>query len=83
MARDKIALIGLVILVERWSISSAEGIGDVVLVDIMEGVPQGKGLDILQSGPIEGFDARHRRQHYGPRQLGCGDSRRASRASRA
>ncbi|MGD1090941.1 MAG: malate dehydrogenase [Bryobacteraceae bacterium] len=33
-------------------------LGDVVLVDIVEGVPQGKGLDMLQSGPIEGFDVR-------------------------
>ena len=33
-------------------------LGDVVLVDIVEGVPQGKGLDMLQSGPIEGYDVR-------------------------
>src|ERR1700689_2356266 len=33
-------------------------LGDVVLVDVVEGVPQGKGLDMLQSGPIEGFDVR-------------------------
>jgi len=33
-------------------------IADVVLVDIVEGVPIGKGLDMLQSGPIEGFDVR-------------------------
>ena len=32
--------------------------GDVVLVDIVEGVPQGKGLDMLQTGPIEGYDVR-------------------------
>src|ERR1700683_5328428 len=31
-------------------------LADVVLVDIIEGVPQGKGLDILQSGPVEGYD---------------------------
>jgi malate dehydrogenase len=31
---------------------------EVVLVDIVEGVPQGKGLDMLESGPIEGFDTR-------------------------
>jgi len=31
-------------------------LADVVLVDIVEGVPQGKGLDILQSGPVEGYD---------------------------
>lgn len=33
-------------------------LADVVLVDIMEGVPQGKGLDILESGPIQGYDSR-------------------------
>jgi malate dehydrogenase len=31
-------------------------LADVVLVDIVEGVPQGKGLDLLQSGPIQGYD---------------------------
>lgn len=31
-------------------------LADVVLVDIIEGVPQGKALDILQSGPVEGFN---------------------------
>jgi malate dehydrogenase len=31
-------------------------LADVVLVDILEGIPQGKALDILQSGPVEGFD---------------------------
>jgi malate dehydrogenase len=31
-------------------------LGDVVLVDVVEGVPQGKGLDIAQMGPIEGYD---------------------------
>ena len=33
-------------------------IADVVLVDIVEGVPIGKGLDMLQTGPIEGYDVR-------------------------
>ena len=33
-------------------------LADVVLVDIVEGVPQGKALDILQSGPVEGFDCK-------------------------
>ncbi len=32
-------------------------LADIVLLDIVEGVPQGKGLDLLQSGPIEGFDS--------------------------
>src|SRR5256885_9526609 len=31
-------------------------LADVVLVDVVEGVPQGKALDLLQSGPIEGYD---------------------------
>src|SRR3990172_2385537 len=31
-------------------------LGDVVLIDILEGIPQGKGLDMLESGPVEGFD---------------------------
>jgi malate dehydrogenase len=35
-------------------------LGDVVLFDIVEGLPQGKSLDIAQSGPVEGFDARLR-----------------------
>lgn len=33
-------------------------LADVVLVDIMEGVPQGKALDIQQSGPVQGYDVR-------------------------
>ncbi|MFN7921460.1 MAG: malate dehydrogenase [Bryobacteraceae bacterium] len=33
-------------------------LADVVLVDIVDGVPQGKGLDMLESGPIEGYDSR-------------------------
>jgi malate dehydrogenase len=31
-------------------------LADVVMVDVIEGVPQGKGLDLVQSGPVEGFD---------------------------
>ncbi len=33
-------------------------LGDIVLIDILEGVPQGKGLDLLESGPIEGYDVK-------------------------
>ena len=33
-------------------------LGDVVLLDIIEGVPQGKGLDLLQAGPVEGYDVK-------------------------
>ncbi len=35
-------------------------LADVVLIDILEGVPQGKGLDLFESGPIEGFDLKIR-----------------------
>jgi malate dehydrogenase len=38
----------------HW-IASKE-LADVVLLDIAEGIPQGKGLDLLEAGPIEGFD---------------------------
>src|SRR5487761_685992 len=31
---------------------------DVVLIDILQGVPQGKSLDMLEAGPIEGYDVR-------------------------
>jgi malate dehydrogenase len=37
---------------------AAKELGDIVLVDIVEGVPQGKGLDLLEAGPIEGFDVQ-------------------------
>lgn len=35
-----------------------KGYADVVLVDIVEGVPQGKALDMMEAGPVEGYDAR-------------------------
>ncbi|MBV9613467.1 MAG: malate dehydrogenase [Acidobacteriaceae bacterium] len=37
---------------------AAKELGDVVLVDVVEGVPQGKGLDMLESAPVEGYDVR-------------------------
>ena len=37
---------------------AAKELADVVLVDIIEGMPQGKALDLAQSGPVEGFDLR-------------------------
>ena len=33
-------------------------LADVVLIDILEGVPQGKALDMLEAGPIEGYDVK-------------------------
>jgi malate dehydrogenase len=60
MARRKIALIGagqiggtLALLI------GLKHLGDVVLFDIVEGVPQGKALDIAQAGPVEDYDARY------------------------
>ncbi len=35
-------------------------LADVVMIDILEGVPQGKGLDLLEAGPIEGYDCKVR-----------------------
>src|SRR5262245_65194147 len=35
---------------------AAKELGDIVMVDIIEGIPQGKGLDLLEASPIEGFD---------------------------
>jgi malate dehydrogenase len=59
MARKKIALIGagqiggtLALLI------GLKHLGDVVLFDIIDGVPQGKALDIAQAGAVEDFDAR-------------------------
>jgi len=37
---------------------AAKQLGDIVLLDIIEGVPQGKGLDLLQAGPVEGYDVK-------------------------
>jgi malate dehydrogenase len=37
---------------------AAKELADVVLVDVVEGVPQGKGLDMLESAPVEGYDIR-------------------------
>ncbi len=37
---------------------AAKELGDIVLVDVVEGMPQGKALDLQQAAPVEGFDAR-------------------------
>ena len=58
MARPKIALIGAGQIGGTLAhLAAIKELGDVVLFDIAEGVPQGKALDIAQSGPVEGFDA--------------------------
>lgn len=59
MARAKIALIGSGMIGGTLAhLAGLKELGDVVLFDIAEGTPQGKALDIAQSGPVEGFDAR-------------------------
>src|SRR6476646_11542465 len=59
MARTKIALIGAgMIGVTLAHLIGLKELGDVILFDIVEGVPGGKGLDISQAGAIEGFDAK-------------------------
>ncbi|MFO1259387.1 MAG: malate dehydrogenase [Gammaproteobacteria bacterium] len=58
MARKKIALIGAGNIGGTLALLSlCKNLGDIVLFDITEGVPQGKALDLLQCGPIEGFDS--------------------------
>ena len=58
MARPKIALIGAGQIGGTLAhLAAIKELGDVVLFDIAEGTPQGKSLDIAQSGPSEGFDA--------------------------
>ncbi|MDX1710229.1 MAG: malate dehydrogenase [Rhodovibrionaceae bacterium] len=59
MARKKIALIGAGQIGGTLALlSGIKELGDVVLFDIAEGLPQGKALDLAQSGPVEGYDAK-------------------------
>jgi len=58
MARKKIALVGAGQIGGTLALlAGMKELGDVVLVDIAEGVPAGKGLDIAEASPVEGFDA--------------------------
>jgi len=57
MARPKIALIGAGQIGGTLAhLAAIKELGDIVLFDIAEGVPQGKALDLAESGPVEGFD---------------------------
>ncbi|NRA30333.1 MAG: malate dehydrogenase [Parvularculaceae bacterium] len=59
MARNKIALIGSGMIGGTLAhIAAQKELGDVVLFDIAEGIPEGKGLDIAQSAPVDGYDSR-------------------------
>ncbi|HTN62828.1 MAG TPA: malate dehydrogenase [Devosia sp.] len=58
MARKKIALIGSGQIGGTLAhLAALKDLGDIVLFDIVDGVPQGKALDLSQSAPVEGFDA--------------------------
>src|ERR1700730_12560492 len=58
MARNKIALVGAGQIGGTLALlAGLKHLGDVVLFDIVEGVPQGKALDIIQGSSIEGYDA--------------------------
>ena len=58
MARRKIALIGAGMIGGTLAhLAAMRELGDIVLFDIAEGIPQGKALDIAQAGPVDDFDA--------------------------
>jgi malate dehydrogenase len=58
MARKKIALIGAGMIGGTLAhLAAMRELGDIVLFDIAEGIPEGKALDISQAGPVDDFDA--------------------------
>jgi malate dehydrogenase len=59
MARNKIALVGSGQIGGTLALlAGLKELGDVVLFDVVEGVPQGKALDLIEGSPIEGYDAK-------------------------
>ena len=57
MARKKIALIGAGMIGGTLAhLAAMRELGDIVLFDIAEGIPEGKALDLAQAGPVDGFD---------------------------
>ncbi len=61
MARKKIALIGAGQIGGTLAhLAGLKELGDIVLFDIADGIPQGKGLDIAESSPVDGFDAAYK-----------------------
>ena len=58
MARKKIALVGAGQIGGTLALlAGLKELGDIVLFDIIEGVPQGKSLDLAEASPVEGFDS--------------------------
>ena len=59
MPRNKITVVGAGnVGATAAQLAAEKHLGDVVLVDIVEGVPQGKALDLTETGPIQGYDSR-------------------------
>lgn len=59
MGRNKITIVGagnVGATAAHWA--AMKELGDIILVDIVEGIPQGKGLDLSHAGPVEDFDCR-------------------------
>lgn len=59
MTRAKITIVGagnVGATTAHWA--AARELGDIVLIDIIEGTPQGKALDLYEASPVEGFDCR-------------------------
>lgn len=58
MARKKIALVGAGQIGGTLALLAGEKeLGDIVLIDVAEGIPEGKALDLFQTSPVEGFNA--------------------------
>lgn len=68
LKRAKITIVGagnVGATAAHWA--AAKELGDIVLVDVVEGVPQGKGLDLFEASPVEGFDCKITgTNEYGP-----------------
>ena len=61
MARSKIALVGAGMIGGTLAhLAAMKEMGDVVVFDVVEGMPAGKALDLSQAGPVEGYDSKLR-----------------------
>ena len=59
MARNKIALVGAGMIGGTLAhLAAMKELGDIVVFDVVEGMPAGKALDLSQAGPVEGFDSK-------------------------
>jgi len=60
MARAKIGLVGAGMIGGTLAhLIGLKELGDIAMVDVADGIPQGKGLDLAESSPVEGFDAKY------------------------